>query len=90
MSCLQTIQDYAFRSIGYGERLLPKSGFTLCEQFTLIGSGLIWNIYFGVVALFIGFFMATGVALAKSSDRWVVRKPAEWFIFLFRGSPLFI
>ena len=90
MSCLQTIQDYAFRSIGYGERLLPKSGFTLCEQFTLIGSGLIWNIYFGVAALFIGFFMATAVALAKSSDRWVVRKPAEWFIFVFRGSPLFI
>lgn len=90
MSCVQTIQDYAFRSIGYGERLLPKSDFTLCEQFTLIGSGLIWNIYFGVVALFIGFFMATGVALAKSSNRWVVRKPAEWFIFLFRGSPLFI
>ena len=90
MSCVQTIQDYAFRSIGYGERLLPKSDFTLCEQFTLIGSGLIWNVYFGVVALFIGFFMATGVALAKSSNRWVVRKPAEWFIFLFRGSPLFI
>jgi len=90
VSCVQTIQDYAFRSIGYGERLLPKSDFTLCEQFTLIGSGLIWNVYFGVVALFIGFFMATGVALAKSSNRWVVRKPAEWFIFLFRGSPLFI
>jgi len=90
VSCVQTIQDYAFRSIGYGERLLPKSDFTLCEQFTLIGSGLIWNVYFGVVALFIGFFMATGVALAKSSNRWVVRKPAEWFIFVFRGSPLFI
>ncbi len=90
MSCLQTIQDYGLRSIGYGERLLPKSDFTLCEQFTLIGSGLIWNIYFGVVALMFGFFMATGMALAKNSDTWWLRKPAQWFIFIFRGSPLFI
>lgn len=90
MSCLQTIQDYGLRSIGIGERLLPKSDFTLCEQFTLIGSGLIWNIYFGVVALLFGFFMATGMALAKNSDVWMLRKPAQWFIFLFRGSPLFI
>ena len=36
-------------SIGIGERLLPRSDFTLCQQFTLIGSGMIWNIYFGVV-----------------------------------------
>ncbi|MBL3598177.1 amino acid ABC transporter permease, partial [Rhodovulum sulfidophilum] len=46
MSCAQTFHDYAFRSLGYGERLLPRSDFTLCEQFTLIGSGLVWNIYF--------------------------------------------
>ena len=51
MSCLQIIGDYAFRSIGYGERLLPRSDFTLCHQATLIGSGLIWNIYFGVLAI---------------------------------------
>jgi polar amino acid transport system permease protein len=90
MSCLETIQDYGLRSIGIGERLLPKTDFTLCEQFTLIGSGLIWNIYFGVIALVIGFFLATGVALAKSAASPWARKPAEWFIFLFRGSPLFI
>ena len=90
MSCWQTIQDYAFRSLGFGERLLPRSDFTLCEQFTLIGSGLIWNVYFGAVALFTGFFLATALALAKSSPRAWLRKPADWFIFVFRGSPLFI
>ena len=89
-SCLQTIQDYGLRSIGIGERLLPKSDFTLCEQFTLIGSGLLWNIYFGVLALLFGFFLSTAVGLAKSSSVWFIRKPAEWFIFIFRGSPLFI
>ena len=90
MSCLETIQAYGLRSIGIGERLLPRTDFTLCEQFTLIGSGLIWNIYFGIIALAIGFFLATGVALAKNAANPWVRKPAEWFIFLFRGSPLFI
>ncbi|MDY6857766.1 MAG: amino acid ABC transporter permease [Pseudomonadota bacterium] len=90
MSCWDTVQAYAFRSIGVGERLLPRSDFTLCEQVTLIGSGLIWNIYFGALALFFGFFLATAVALARNSHRRLIRKPAEWFIFVFRGSPLFI
>ncbi len=90
MSCLQIISDYAFRSLGYGERLLPRSDFTLCHQVTLIGSGLIWNIYFGALALIAGFFLANAVALARASGRFWLRKPAEWFIFVFRGSPLFI
>ncbi len=90
MSCWETIQAYAGRSLGYGEKLLPREGFTICEQFTLIGSGMIWNIYFGLLALLIGFFLANAVAVAKASSRPVFRKPAEWFIFVFRGSPLFI
>ncbi|WP_368187359.1 ABC transporter permease [Aestuariibius sp. HNIBRBA575] len=90
MSCWETIADYGLRSLGHGERLLPRSDFTLCQQFTLIGSGLLWNIYFGVLALVTGFALATAVALGKASTNWWLRKPAEWFIFLFRGSPLFI
>ena len=90
MTCLETISAYAFRSLGYGERLLPRTDFTLCQQFTLIGSGLIWNIYFGVLALFFGFFLANALAMAKASSHAYARKPAEWFIFVFRGSPLFI
>ncbi len=90
MSCADTFQAYALRSIGIGERLLPRSDFTLCEQFVLIGSGLIWNVYFAALALGLGFFLATGLALAKNARAPLARKPAEWFIFLFRGSPLFI
>jgi len=90
VSCLQTIWDYGLRAVGIGERLLPRSDFTLCEQFTLIGSGMIWNIYFGFMALCTGFFLATAIAVAKGLPNPWLRKPAEWFIFLFRGSPLFI
>lgn len=90
MSCLQTIQDYGLRAIGIGERLLPRDDFTLCQQFTLIGSGMLWNVYFGLCALLMGFFLATALAMGKASPRPLLRKPAEWFIFLFRGSPLFI
>ncbi|MGR3621708.1 ABC transporter permease [Pseudophaeobacter sp.] len=90
MSCFQTFQDYAFRSLGYGERLLPRSDFTLCEQFTLIGSGMIWNIYYGVLAVVTGFVFANLLAVGKNAKSPLARKPAEWFIFLFRGSPLFI
>ena len=88
--CLQTLQDYGLRAIGLGERLLPRTDFTLCEQVVLIGSGLIWNIYFGALALFLGFFLANALAVAKLGGRPLLRKPAEWFIFVFRGSPLFI
>ncbi len=78
------------RSIGIGERLLPRSDFTVCQQVVLIGSGVIWNLYFGVLSLIAGFFLATALAVAKNArNRWL-RKPAEAFIFVFRGSPLFI
>ena len=90
MTCWETVQAYAFRSIGYGENLLPKTDFTLCQHFTLIGSGMIWNVYFGALALGLGFFFANALALAKAAQNPWLRKPADWFIFVFRGSPLFI
>lgn len=90
MSCWQTLQDYGLRSLGIGERLLPRTDITLCDQFVLIGSGMLWNIYFGVLALTAGFFLATAVALGKTSHQPWIRRPAAAFVFFFRGSPLFI
>ncbi|MEO1680109.1 MAG: ABC transporter permease subunit [Pseudomonadota bacterium] len=90
MSCLATLQAYGMRSLGIGERVLPREDITVCEQAVLIGSGMIWNVYFGAMALVLGFFFATAVAVAKNDPRGWVRRPAEGFIFLFRGSPLFI
>ena len=90
MSCAQTITDYGLRAIGFGERLLPRTDFDLCQHFVLIGSGLLWTIYFTVIALCVGFFLATAVALAKASPNPWLRRPADAFILVFRGSPLFI
>ncbi|WP_224814007.1 ABC transporter permease [Hasllibacter sp. MH4015] len=90
MTCLEAINAYALRSIGIGERLLPRGEIGICEQVVLIGSGMIWNVYFGLVALSLGFVFAVALACAKAAASPWARKPAEWFIFLFRGSPLFI
>ncbi len=90
MSCAQTIADYSLRAIGIGARQLPKADISLCEQVVLIGSGMVWNIYFAALAVVLGFFLATLLALARTSANPFARKPAEWFIFFFRGSPLFI
>ncbi len=90
MSCYQTILDYGLRSIGIGERRLPVADITLCEQVVLIGSGMIWNIYFGVLALSMGFIFSTALALGKASSNPFLSAPSKLFVFFFRGSPLFI
>ena len=90
MSCWDSLSAYGLRSIGIGERLLPRADITLCDQIVLIGSGMIWNVYFGLLALSFGFFFAVALALGKNSLKRILRKPAQWFIFIFRGSPLFI
>jgi len=90
MSCAETFTDYALRSIGIGARLLPKADITLCEQFVLIGGGMVWNVYYGLIAIVAGFFFATALAVARASNIWILSRSAVWFIFLFRGSPLFI
>lgn len=90
MTCSQTFADYALRAIGIGERQLPKVDIDICQQVVLIGSGLLWNIYFATLAVIAGFFLATVIALGRTSPIALIRKPAQWFVFVFRGSPLFI
>jgi len=90
MSCGESLIGYGLRAFGYGERLLPKADITLCEQFVLIGSGLVWNIYFAAVAVILGFFFAIALAVARVNGGPLLRWPADVFVFVFRGSPLFI
>ncbi|WP_340109862.1 ABC transporter permease [Pikeienuella sp. HZG-20] len=90
MTCAEAIIAYGLRSVGVGERILPRGDITLCEQTALIGSGMLWNIYFTVLALGFGFCLATVIALGKASPNRLVSGAARGFIFVFRGSPLFI
>ena len=92
-SCAESFHGLILRSMGrdMGDRLLPRGlDITLCDQIFLIASGLIWNVYFAVLAMSAGFFLATALALAKASPVGWIARPAAGFIFLFRGSPLFI
>lgn len=92
-TCAESFQSYAFRALGgeYGERLLPRGlDITFCDQLILIGSGMMWNVYFAVMAVILAFSFATLLALGKFSEKPWFRLPASGFIFLFRGSPLFI
>ena len=90
MTCFEIISEYGLRSVGFGPRALPKNDFSVCLQITLIGSGLIWNIYFGVLALSLGFFASIFLAVGSLSRSKIVQKPIQIFILVFRGSPLFI
>ncbi len=90
MSCAETFAGYALRAIGIGERLLPRADITLCEQMVLIGSGMIWNVYFATLSIILGFCFATVLALGKASRNPWVWVPTSGFIYLFRGTPLFI
>lgn len=61
----------------------------LCEYFMLIGLGLIWNVYFGVLVLFFGFFLVNVLVMVWLGGLWLC-KLVELFIFVFCGSLLFI
>ena len=82
LTCLEIIQDYGLRSIGLGERVLPKTDITICHQATLIGSGMLWNIYFGVLALILGFFFAILLSLGRRSDHQIVSYLCDTFILI--------
>ncbi len=92
-TCAESLSEYGLRALGreFGATLLPKGAdISLCDQVVLIGSGLLWNLYFAVLAVALGFGLATAIAVAKgSAHRWLAA-PARGFIFVFRGSPLFI
>ncbi|MCH8530000.1 MAG: ABC transporter permease subunit [Saccharospirillum sp.] len=92
-TCAESFDSYILRSLGrdYGERLLPRGlDITLCDQFFLIASGLIWNVYFAVLAVVLAFSLATALAVGKFSEKPLISRPCNAFIFFFRGSPLFI
>ncbi|MDG2186766.1 MAG: ABC transporter permease subunit [Hyphomicrobiales bacterium] len=90
MYCETTFDNYAFRSLGLGERILPKTDITLCDQIILIGSGIIWNLYFCIIALTLGFISAIIIAIIRNNNYPILTRVTNIYVFIFRGSPLFI
>lgn len=90
MTCSEAFSSYILRAIGIGERLLPRSDIELCEQVILIGSGMIWNVFFATIAIALGFFLALLLALGKNSSKPWVKRLSSGFVYFFRGTPLFI
>ncbi|MFA5538639.1 MAG: ABC transporter permease subunit [Gemmobacter sp.] len=92
-TCWESLGEYGLRALGreFGAPLLPRGlEITFCDQVILIGSGMMWNVYFGVLAILGGFCFATLLAVARLSANPLFSRPAAGFIFVFRGSPLFI
>jgi polar amino acid transport system permease protein len=92
-TCAESFDAYILRALGraHGENLLPRGlDITTCDQVFLIASGIIWNVYFAALAILFGFGLAVAVAVAKDSRSRLFSLPAGLFIFVFRGSPLFI
>ena len=50
----------------------------------------LFNLYFAFASIPVGFVLAIGLALAKASRHKAVSRLASGYIYVFRGSPLFI
>lgn len=50
----------------------------------------LFNIYFAIVAIPIGFVLAIFVALGKASPNWIINRLSRGYIYFFRGSPFFV
>ena len=79
--------DYGLRSFGIGERLLPKTDITFCEQFVLIAAACC-GMSTGRLRPRIRICVCHGLALGKASS--IPGPKARGAHFLFRGTPLFI
>jgi His/Glu/Gln/Arg/opine family amino acid ABC transporter permease subunit len=62
----------------------------LLQELALFAPAVVYNIYFAVAAIPIGFVFAVLLALGKASSNPLVSRLSRGFIYAFRGSPLFI
>ncbi|MEH6446735.1 MAG: ABC transporter permease [Oceanospirillaceae bacterium] len=60
------------------------------ESIPAIAQALPVTLFLVSVSLFFGFFLAVLVALSRTSQHWLLNKPAYFFVYLFRSTPLLI
>ena len=63
---------------------------SIIQEFVLLAKPALFNVYFAVASIPVGFPFAILLAMGKfSTNRWL-SLPSRIFIYAFRGSPLFI
>lgn len=62
----------------------------IVQEIILLAKPALFNLYFALASIPIGFPFAILLALGKFSKNPFISMPVRWFIYAFRGSPLFI
>ncbi|NKB75662.1 MAG: ABC transporter permease subunit [Gammaproteobacteria bacterium] len=62
----------------------------LVQDIILLARPALFNLYFALISIPLGFPLAIGLALAKNHSNGVISSLARGYIYAFRGSPLFI
>ncbi len=62
----------------------------ILNDIAVLAKPALFNIYFAVVSIPVGFVLAVFLALAKASSNPIVSRLARGYIYAFRGSPFFI
>ncbi|SEQ08315.1 amino acid ABC transporter membrane protein 2, PAAT family [Devosia sp. YR412] len=56
----------------------------------LFAPAVVFNLYFAIASIPLGFILAVCLALGKASDNVLINRLSRGYIYAFRGSPLFI
>lgn len=62
----------------------------ILNEIALFAPAVVFNIYFALASIPIGFVLAIFLALGKGSDNKLINRLSRGYIYAFRGSPLFI
>ncbi|MBB4051988.1 polar amino acid transport system permease protein [Devosia subaequoris] len=60
------------------------------DDLAIMAPAVLFNIYFAVASIPLGFVLAIFLALGKASDNQLINALSRGYIYAFRGSPLFI
>nr|WP_314258100.1 ABC transporter permease subunit [uncultured Devosia sp.] len=60
------------------------------NELSIFAPAVVFNIYFALASIPLGFIFAVFLALGKASDNVLINRLSRGFIYAFRGSPLFI
>ena len=62
----------------------------IVQDIIILSRPALFNIYFALISIPLGFPFAVGLAVAKNHPNGIISRLAAGYIYAFRGSPLFI